>query len=171
VQFGVRPSYNKGEEYSYSYVPKASNHKLLLNYGFYLNTNYQNNANLYFPINKSLFTKEKYQLALKLQNFEIRFDDFFVSNKQNANLQMPVNAISINKKALITMKIYVIPLDKFYPKKVYNALKNNKWISYNNEIQSNAIYLYSCLANEKIVKYVRLLINYLAKYDQKPCQN
>jgi hypothetical protein len=142
VRVATDANYIAGEEYDYSYSPKAGNDKLVMIYGFYINDNPYSHVKFLLPVNKVLFNKDKYQLCKDLNLFETDLSGFHDSQYNLANIEAMMNRTAIDENILNTMKVIVYPPEQFVKDRqnIARNIKKGRWISYQNEIQGIALY-------------------------------
>jgi len=142
VRVALDKSYKAGEEYDYSYIPKASNDKLLLIYGFYDENNPHTVVNIAISVSKAAMSYEKNLFAKELKLFEHNLEEFYKSNYKTANLQMVINKFELDKNLINLMKLIVLSDEYFLNNKesIKKKLLKDKWISYQNQIMSYALY-------------------------------
>ena len=163
VRVALDKTYKDGDEYDYSYIPKASNDKLLLIYGFYDENNPHTVVNIAISVSKSMFSYEKNLLAKEIKLYEHNMDQFYQSDYKTANIQMVINKSGLDNNLLNLIKLIVVS-DKYFEEN-RNSLKKkllkNKWISYQNEIMSHALYREYMLVYSSKLKLSYVIFNNL----------
>lgn len=132
----IRDSFKSNTEYNYSYVSKAGNDKLLLNYGFYLDNNVDSTFTLKIVIYKEYLSKEKISLFEKYKLLPMSLESFLKSNSfNNAVVTFSLNKSDIND-VLKFFRIYIISNNSFNEQLINERISNNQYISYDNELLS-----------------------------------
>eukprot|EP00340_Litonotus_pictus_P002458 CAMPEP_0170519726 /NCGR_PEP_ID=MMETSP0209-20121228/5034_1 /TAXON_ID=665100 ORGANISM="Litonotus pictus, Strain P1" /NCGR_SAMPLE_ID=MMETSP0209 /ASSEMBLY_ACC=CAM_ASM_000301 /LENGTH=505 /DNA_ID=CAMNT_0010805679 /DNA_START=137 /DNA_END=1654 /DNA_ORIENTATION=- len=136
IQVALSNKFRAEEEYSYSYVPKPVNEKLLFNYGFYLDETIFSATLGRVTLMKPLITREKHNLMVKNKYIEKPFDGFFSSNHPSIVLLQPLRSDIFNKEIINVLRIYYVRNDRFKSEAVDRRLSRNQWLSYENEMLS-----------------------------------
>lgn len=144
AKIGIRSQFQPEEEYSYTYLPQASNERLLRNYGFYIDNNPLSTCGFETSFHKTLFTKEKYEICKKINCIDKNIDSIYM-NRQFTHIPIDVTFFphKINERYLNSIRIYVEPITNFNASFIFKSLKKKRWISYNNEMTSLVLYLFS----------------------------
>lgn len=153
VFIGYDKSFQAGEDYEFSYMKVFPNEKLLFSYGFYLDNNPHSFAHLNIKINKTIFTKEKNEICLKLNCFPESLEFIYNNNNiQVLDIVQYVNDKKIDVGLMNSFRLMNFNETEFnqisenqqnYNSSlnfVYKRLSKNKIINYNNEMKSLSLY-------------------------------
>lgn len=136
VSSALGKKFVKNEEYAYSYMPHASNEKLLFSYGFYLNNNINSKTTFKIPMWKPFLNREKNDIIVKYKLLDYPIDNFFNTGHSHILIQHSLNKFALNERLLTLMKLYTEPIESYNPKKFETRIKNKQWQSYQSEISS-----------------------------------
>lgn len=172
-------SYKTGDNYAYSYIPQASNEKLLLSYGFYLDKNISSKAAVPIHFFKPFINREKYPLIQKLQLLEFSLDPFFNSNQNAMSLNMYLSPYKANDKILNLIRIYNIHQNDYNAQLVEERTLKGLWLSYENELTSHLILkkgindalAKSPLTYDDIIQSLEITRNYFKKNREQVTSN
>ena len=157
LHFGVHKAFKKGEEYGYNYVPRPGNNKLLLSYGFYIDDNIFSDTFINITIVKSIFSLEKYKLAVELKLISNSYEMFYKSNQDSIKIPFTLQKLKLSSKLINFIKIYI--LDERDLRRYKNHIARDKWISYDNQITVLSIIsnLFTNLTTKGVFTYRMLL--------------
>jgi hypothetical protein len=139
IHVAVDSGYKSNEEYAYTYITKAPNHKLIFNYGFYLDNNPFSYFDLAIVLTKQNFQAEKYKACRELRCLEdTDLKSFYKSDLEEINLNVKVYPNKINNEMLNFIRLYIYDNEKF-SKDMNVIIYRLHWkelISYENELKS-----------------------------------
>lgn len=136
MKVGINKENQPGDEYSYTYVTRPSNEKLLFSYGFYIENNDFSTTMLRSTLNKPQINREKHNLIVKLKLLDQAFDGFFNSNHQSLALLQLIDKHSINEKVLNVFRIYFYKNNMFNPSLIERRLASGQLLNFENELLS-----------------------------------
>lgn len=157
LHFGVHKTFKKGEEYGYNYVPRPGNNKLLLSYGFYIDDNIFSDTFINITVVKSLFSFEKYKLAVELKLIYNSYEMFYSSKLESIKIPFTLDKFKLSTKLINFIKIYILEENDF--RRYRNHIAGNKWISYENQITVLSVIsnLFTNLTSKGIFTYRMIL--------------
>jgi hypothetical protein len=153
VKVAISTPVKEEEEYMYTYLPFATNEKLLFSYGFYFVNNSLSTAGFETAVQKQLFTKEKWEVCKKVGCLDNNYDAFYQDkNAQQAPAKVNLFPHKISQKYLDMLRIYVEPVKTFNATLFEKRLLKKKWISYANEMTALILHNFVVSRSETMSK-------------------
>lgn len=153
AMIGFGGEFKPGDEYEYSYLPQASNEKLLLSYGFYFKDNALSYATFDSVLHRNHFQKEKWEVCKKLGCLEYNYD-WVYQDAKTVEIPIRINLFphKINQRYLNLLRLYSEPSQTYNATLMEKRLRKNKWLSYTNEIRAISLYHMISFKSEEIGK-------------------
>lgn len=149
LKLAINNEVKSGEEYQITYQKDSGNEKLLTSYGFYFKENVLSKVAFKTGLMKTWINNQKFELLKKLNLLEPGSQSlYFDRTSSGLPIKIICNKYYLDKNVLDTFRIYVQPNEHFNSTLFEKRLKKNRWISYNNEIFSLSLLLYSISKGE-----------------------